>query len=197
VELSIQYCKTNDGVSIAYATAGEGRPVVLVPSVPLSHVQRQGGTGRRLAERFYSVWYDSRGSGLSDREQTDFSMAAMQRDLEAVIAASSAAPGVLVGLQDGAPIAIGYAAAHADLVTHMVIVDGWSHRSSYKMTTTIDAEQALRRGDWDLYTETFGRVLAGYHDTVQAATVGETIRASVEQEALRAVYAATNTATGT
>ncbi|TMB97329.1 MAG: adenylate/guanylate cyclase domain-containing protein [Chloroflexi bacterium] len=67
MEPRIQYARTSDGVSIAYATAGRGRIVIDVPSAPLSHVQRQwdllsdfhGG----LAERFRTIWYDSRGSG--------------------------------------------------------------------------------------------------------------------------------------
>ena len=78
MEPQIQYTKTSDGVNIAYATAGEGRCVIAVPSAPLSHAQRvcemfpelfQG-----LAQRFRAIWYDSRGSGLSDRDALDFSM---------------------------------------------------------------------------------------------------------------------------
>ena len=41
MEPQIQYAKTSDGVSIAYATAGDGPPLILAPSPPLSHVQLQ------------------------------------------------------------------------------------------------------------------------------------------------------------
>jgi hypothetical protein len=35
----IQYAKTKDGVSIAFATLGDGMPLVYVPSAPYTHVQ--------------------------------------------------------------------------------------------------------------------------------------------------------------
>jgi class 3 adenylate cyclase len=189
MEPHIQYAKTSDGVSIAYATQGKGRAVLVVPSMPLSHVQRGRGGGKLLAEHFRSIWYDSRGSGLSDRELIDFTMPAMLRDLEAVVTGSHASPCVLVALTDGVPIAITYAVAHPEQVSHLVLVDGWSEASAYRLSSTISAEEALRQGDWVLYTETLGRVLAGYEDPVYAASVGETIRACVEPEALREAYA--------
>lgn len=46
MEPRIQYVKTSDGVSIAFYVAGEGKPVLLVPSP-------QGGRGsRRSPVRF-------------------------------------------------------------------------------------------------------------------------------------------------
>jgi pimeloyl-ACP methyl ester carboxylesterase len=118
MEPRIQYAKTSDGVNIAYATAGEGRCVIAVPSAPLSHAQRicemfpelfQG-----LAQRFRAIWYDSRGSGLSDRSALDFSMAAMVRDLEAVANRAGETKFVLWALGDAVSIAISYAAQPAE-----------------------------------------------------------------------------------
>ena len=83
MEPRIQYAKTGDGVDIAFATAGDGPPLLVVPNGPFSHVQATWETYAHvyppLAERFHLVWYDSRGSGLSDREAIDFSMDAMIR----------------------------------------------------------------------------------------------------------------------
>ncbi len=41
MEPRIQYAKTADGVSIAYATVGQGMPVplVIMPNIPFSHIQ--------------------------------------------------------------------------------------------------------------------------------------------------------------
>ena len=38
MEPQIQYAKTSDGVNIAYATEGEGPPLVLLPIPMVSHV---------------------------------------------------------------------------------------------------------------------------------------------------------------
>ena len=106
MEPRIQYTRTSDGVSIAYATAGQGRAVIDVPSPPLSHVQRQWELlpdfYHGLAERFRTVWYDSRGSGMSDRKATDFTMPAMLLDLEAVVDRAGEERFVLYGVYDGA-----------------------------------------------------------------------------------------------
>ncbi|MCH7812142.1 MAG: hypothetical protein IH958_05885, partial [Chloroflexi bacterium] len=91
MEPRIQYAKTEDGVSIAYWTMGEGRPFVYMPDIPFSHIQlewQSRGTRRwyeRLAERRRLVRYDGRGIGLSEREVTDFSLNAQVLDLEAVV----------------------------------------------------------------------------------------------------------------
>src|ERR1700675_4531077 len=86
---AIRYATTSDGVSIAFATAGAGPPLLVVSPPPLTHVQAIWETYAHvyqpLAERFHLVWYDYRGTGLSDRGAIDFSMDAMIRDLEAVI----------------------------------------------------------------------------------------------------------------
>ena len=84
----IRYCATADGISIAYTTAGEGRPLVAMPVPAFSHMelnwQMFAPILPPLAARFRYVSYDARGSGMSDRSAVDFSMEAMLRDLEAV-----------------------------------------------------------------------------------------------------------------
>src|SRR5437870_662618 len=119
---------TSDDVSIAYATAGQGRTVIDIPSPPLSHAQRQwellSDFHHGLAERFRTVWYDSRGSGMSDRKATDFTMAAMLLDLEAVAERAGEDRFVLYSVYDGVSIAIAYAAKRPDRVSHLVVVDG-------------------------------------------------------------------------
>ena len=87
MEPRIQYAKTSDGVSIAYAVAGDGPPLVRVPLPSLNHAQRDWdmfpNLWAPLAQAFRLVLYDARGTGLSDREAIDFSMEAMVRDFEA------------------------------------------------------------------------------------------------------------------
>src|SRR3990172_6267333 len=91
MEPSIQYATTTDGVKIAFWTVGEGIPVVSLPPTPWSHIQLewQDPDYRRwydgLARGKMLVRYDSRGSGLSDRDAGDYSADAFVRDLEAVV----------------------------------------------------------------------------------------------------------------
>lgn len=86
----IQYVKTSDGVSIAYAVTGEGPLLIVMPPPGLAHAELNwrmfASVLQPLAANFRTVWYDARGTGLSDRDAIDFSMKAMIRDLEAVVA---------------------------------------------------------------------------------------------------------------
>ncbi len=41
MEPRIQYAKTEDGVSIAFCTLGEGMPLVHMPNLPFSHIQME------------------------------------------------------------------------------------------------------------------------------------------------------------
>src|SRR3989304_2691454 len=91
MEPHIQYAKTTDGVNIAYYTVGEGEPLVQMPATPWSHIQLAWDMPHwraeldRLREVTRVVRYDSRGSGLSDRNIREFSLEALLLDLEAVV----------------------------------------------------------------------------------------------------------------
>src|SRR5438552_1006853 len=167
MEPRIQYAKTSDGVDIAFATAGDGPPLLWVPTLPFSHVQAAWATldyfYQPLAERFHLVWYDSRGSGFSDREAIDFSMDAMVRDLQAVVESAGLTGFAMSALADAVPIAVTYAAIGPEKISSLVLVDGWTKYSDYHQNpAAIVAEEALRSGDWKVYTETLARVLVGF-----------------------------------
>src|SRR5437870_1863532 len=192
MEPRIQYAKTSDGVRIAYATAGEGKCLIVAPSPPMSHVQRLwdvfSDLYHGLAQRFRAVWYDSRGSGLSDRSAIDFSMQVMLRDLEAVADRAGGGQFGLYAVYDGVPSAIAYAASRPEKISHLILADGWTRFSDQDRKSAIEIEAALRHQDWTLYTETLARVLIRYDDPGFAVGVGEFIRDCVEPEALRAAY---------
>ena len=77
MEPRIQYVKTEDGVSIAYATIGEGPTVMHMPTLTASHIGLMWRglpyqtCFRRLARDLKLVTYDPRGCGLSDRDISD------------------------------------------------------------------------------------------------------------------------------
>jgi len=194
VEPRIQYAKTSDGVDIAYATAGTGKPLVIVPSPANSHVELMwemfSSVLLPLAQTFRLVWYDSRGAGLSDRDELDFSTDALTRDLEAVVDGSALESFALVGFIDGVHMGLSYAASQPERVSHLILCDGWTKFSDYAQSPVYQIESALREKDWVLYTETFAQVLWNYEDPAFARQFAEYMRACAEPEAWRAAQTA-------
>ena len=126
-EPRIQYVTTADGVSIAYSTIGEGPPLVRVPALPVSHLRLvwQAEFAREvlggLAQGRTYVSYDARGFGLSQRDVTDFSLDKLVLDLEAVVDHLGFAKFQMMTTGIAIPVAMAYAAAHADRVSHLVL----------------------------------------------------------------------------
>lgn len=69
----IRFASASDGVSIAYCTLGQGPPLVLMPAILFSHLEkmwelRQLREGlERLAEGRTVVRYDNRGCGRTTK----------------------------------------------------------------------------------------------------------------------------------
>jgi class 3 adenylate cyclase len=194
MEPRIQYAKTKDGVNIAFASMGEGLPLVR-PGVPgVTHVQREWtmfpNIFSPLTRTFQLILYDPRGTSLSDRDATDFSMEAMMRDLEAVIDRTGLQSFAVLAFIDAVPIAVTYAATFPDRVSHLILIDGWANPSDVVGMPAYEAQQALIDKDWTLFTETMARVLAGLDDPRLIELLGEHIRTCIEPEAYRAFIVA-------
>jgi pimeloyl-ACP methyl ester carboxylesterase/DNA-binding CsgD family transcriptional regulator len=126
-EQIIRFCAAADGVRIAYATVGEGPPLVYVCG-SLSHLEVEWRKPFiraflcELASGYTLVRYDMRGSGLSDRNVADISLPVIAGDLEAVIGALGLERFSLVSLGELAgPIAARYTAGHPDRVASLVL----------------------------------------------------------------------------
>ena len=128
MEPRIQYAKTADGVSIAFWTLGEGMPLVVMPNAPWSHIQMEWqipGWRRwyeRMAEKRRVIRYDSRGSGLSDPNVTDYSLDAHVADLEAVVQRLGLEHFALLGVGNSGPVAIVYAGRRPERVSRLVLL---------------------------------------------------------------------------
>ena len=193
-EPQVQYAKTSDGVNIAFASMGEGPPLISLRTPGTSHVQRDWamypGAFQPLTRTFRFIWYDSRGTGLSDRDEIDFSMEAMVRDLEAVIERTDLRSFAVFASVNAVPMAVTYAAGFPDRVSHLILNNGWTKSSDFIGSPGHEAHEALLGKDWTLLTETLGRVLAGVDDPRLAELFGEHIRACIEPETYRAFIAA-------
>ncbi len=194
MEPRIQYAKTEDGVSIAYATEGEGPPLVYVQVHPFSHAQRASEMFPNiippLTRSFRLIRYDSRGTGLSDRDSVDFSMEAMMRDLDAVVERTGLQSFAIRALATSVPVAVTYAARYPDRVSHLILIDGWTNWSDVAGMPVYETLDALIDKDWTMFTETLARVLIGMDDPRVIEGLGEYIRACMEPEAYRAFVVA-------
>jgi class 3 adenylate cyclase len=145
VEQQIRFCTSSDGVRIAYATVGQGPPLVRVLCW-FTHLEAEwehplwrtfiDGLSRRLS----LVRYDGRGMGLSDRDVNDFSLEAHVHDLEAVVDAVGLDRVALFGFSCGAAPAIAYCVRHPDRVSHLVV-----YGSFPRMSWFLDTEEGRQR----------------------------------------------------
>ncbi|MDO8613398.1 MAG: adenylate/guanylate cyclase domain-containing protein [Dehalococcoidia bacterium] len=186
MEPRIQYAKTSDGVSIAFATYGEGKPLVWSHQPIASHVQLewQQPTSRAayslLATMGMLVRFDTRGVGLSDRDVDDVSLNARVRDLEAVADHLGLNTFVLLGLEDGGLPAIAYAVRHPERVTRLILVNCFARTADVEATPQLRAFRGLA-DDWEMWSENVGAMVFGY-GREEARRYGEFVRACVDPE---------------
>lgn len=127
----IRFCSSFDGTRIAYALSGRGAPLVL-SATWLSHLEHQWRSlaWRPWLEHFSGehelLRYDLRGTGLSDRTFTNVSIDSWVRDLSKVVDAAGFERFPLVGVCQGGPIAIEYAARHPQRVSHLVLYGSYA-----------------------------------------------------------------------
>ena len=194
MEPRIQYAKTSDGVSIAYAEAGEGTPVLVISPAGFSHVELGwdafAPVMQGLSTRFRTLWFDYRGTGLSERSEADFSLDAALRDAEAVVEEARLGAFVLACWGAGAMVGIAYLAAHPERVSHLILNDGCAKYADFGETAVVRAAMPLLEIDWQLYTETFGQVMWAFANPEFGRGFGEVMRVACDQETHRAIWTA-------
>jgi len=139
LEQEIRFCTTADAVRIAYATVGEGPPLVKAANW-LNHLEFdwRSPIWRHLFEEFARdhllVRYDERGNGLSDWNVENFSFETLVQDLEAVVDAVGLDRFPILGISQGGPVGIAYAVRHPEKVSHLILYGsyarGWAKRGS-------------------------------------------------------------------
>ncbi|MFK7958109.1 MAG: alpha/beta fold hydrolase [Lysobacterales bacterium] len=126
----IQFCKAEDNVNIAYATVGQGKPLVKAANW-LSHLELDWDSPiwsplfRQLAMDYRLIRYDERGNGLSDWDIGDMSFDAFVADLESVVDASGVERFALLGISQGAAVSIAYAVKHPHRVSKLILFGGY------------------------------------------------------------------------
>jgi class 3 adenylate cyclase/DNA-binding CsgD family transcriptional regulator len=197
MEPRIQYARTSDGVNIAHGTWGEGMPLVNVPMVnwPWLQIMSQSDLApwvERLASKVMFVTYDGRGTGLSDRDVSTFSLDTFLLDLEAVVDHLRLGTFALLGQAHGGPVAIAYAVRHPERTSHLVLWLAYAQGSDFLRSARVKALRALIDEDWGLYTES---LLSGALRWAQGENVrraASAFRDGMTPDVERAIFAATD-----
>lgn len=143
----IRFCTAPDGVRVAFASGGEGPPLVKAANW-ISHLERDLSSPvwspllRNLMQRHRLVRYDQRGCGLSDWEVPSMSFDDWVADLETVVDHLGLKRFPLLGVSLGASIAIAYAARHPDRVSHLVLYGGYARGRLRRQPSALAQEEA-------------------------------------------------------
>jgi pimeloyl-ACP methyl ester carboxylesterase/DNA-binding CsgD family transcriptional regulator len=143
----IRFARGHDGVRLAYACSGQG-PLLIKAATWLSHLEFdwESPVWRHLLDGLSAnatfVRYDERGCGLSDWEVEDLGFDSWLRDLETLVDALGAERFGLLGISQGASIAIAYAARHPERVSHLVLHGGYARGRLVRNPTPEQREEA-------------------------------------------------------
>jgi pimeloyl-ACP methyl ester carboxylesterase/DNA-binding CsgD family transcriptional regulator len=147
MQQQIRFCKSADGVRLAYATAGKGPPLVKISNW-MSHLEYDWRSPvwrpflDGLAARHTLIRYDERGCGLSDWNAPDLSLESWVRDLESVVDVMGLRRFPLLGISQGGSIAITYAVRHPERVSHLVLYGAYARGRLKRDPSPLQVEEA-------------------------------------------------------
>jgi pimeloyl-ACP methyl ester carboxylesterase len=133
LSLPINYAITGDGVRIAFASVGDGPPLIFASNMfgdlsgyRLGWPHTRDVTDRLAALGWRVVQYDVRGMGASDREVADLSLAGRVRDLEAVVGRLGLDRFALAAIDIGCATAVAYAVRHPAALSRLALFSPWA-----------------------------------------------------------------------
>jgi len=160
-------CKAEDGTRLAYAWLGEGPPLVKAANW-LSHLELDWRFEvwrhwlALFSRRHTLLRYDARGNGLSDWAPPELSFERFVSDLATVFDAAGVQRAPVVGLSQGASVAVAYAARHPERVSGLVLVGGcargWRAKNKPRLTRAFEAMMVLMRQGWGGQNASFRQI---------------------------------------
>jgi DNA-binding SARP family transcriptional activator/pimeloyl-ACP methyl ester carboxylesterase/Flp pilus assembly protein TadD len=170
LEQEVRYFHSFDGVRIAYATVGEGPPLIMTATF-LRHLEYDWQSPiwqhwlEMLARHHTLIRYDERGCGLSDWDVSDISFDAWVRDLEAVVEYLGLEHFRLLALSQGGAVAIAYAVRHPDKVSHLILHGAYAQGRFHRHYNPQASEEAktllsLTKLGWGRENPIFRRVFS-------------------------------------
>ena len=153
----VRYCHAHDGTRLAFSVAGEGEPLVKTANW-LNHIEHDWESPiwrhwvRELTREHCLIRYDERGNGLSDWDTPEISFDAFVDDLESVVECVGLERFDLLGISQGASVAVAYAVRHPELVRRLVLFGGyacgWRARGDVEEIERREAMMTLMRTGW-------------------------------------------------
>jgi pimeloyl-ACP methyl ester carboxylesterase/DNA-binding winged helix-turn-helix (wHTH) protein len=163
----IRLSLTQDGVRLAWASIGDGPPLVKASNW-LTHLDFEWGSPiwqhwwTELSKHHRVIRYDERGNGMSQRDVPNVSFDTWVRDLETVVDAAGLERFSLLGISRGGAIAIAYTVKHPERVSKLVLYGafpmGLYHFGSPEELEARRALISLTRLGWGLHHPAFCRM---------------------------------------
>ena len=153
----VRYCTASDGTRLAWSAVGSGMPLVKTANW-LNHIEFDWHSPvwrhwlTELTRENCLVRYDERGNGLSDWDSPELSFDAFVQDLETVVDAAGLNQFDLLGISQGAPVAIAYSLRHPGRIRRMILLGGyargWALRLQGEDLARREAMVTLTRTGW-------------------------------------------------
>jgi pimeloyl-ACP methyl ester carboxylesterase/AraC-like DNA-binding protein len=154
-EQIVRYCTAKDGTRLAFSAVGDGPPLVKAANW-LNHLEHDWKSPvwrhwlHELTTGHTLIRYDERANGMSDWDTPEISFEAFVDDLECVIDCAGVEKFDLLGISQGASVAIAYAVRHPARVRKLLICGGYAAG----WATRGDADEIARREALITLTET-------------------------------------------
>ncbi|MFV8835660.1 alpha/beta fold hydrolase [Aquisalimonas sp. APHAB1-3] len=163
-ESSVQLCEGPGGARVAFASLGQGPPLVLVPGW-LCHLHElwthpaAASARRKLTAAHRLTWYDRLGCGLSDRQGFELSLENDVQQLTAVMDAAGIDRASLIGYSFGGPPAAVFAARHPERVQRLVFCSAFARGSAITTEERLEALKHVVRMNWNVGSRTLAAML--------------------------------------
>ena len=154
----IRYCRTSDGVNLAWSVVGDGPAVVKAPNW-VGHLELDWRNPSvapictSIARHHRLVRFDARLNGLSDWQADICSFESFVDDLEAIFDAAEVDRAPILAISQGAAVAAAFAARRPERVAAILIIGGYpvgrAKRTSQKDVERAKAMRQMMTAGWD------------------------------------------------
>jgi pimeloyl-ACP methyl ester carboxylesterase/AraC-like DNA-binding protein len=194
-EQVVRHCTAKDGTRLAFSVVGEGPPLVKAANW-LNHIEHDWKSPvwshwlHEFTRGHTLIRYDERANGLSDWDTPEISFESFVDDLECVVDCAGVERFDLLGISQGASVAIAYAVRHPERVRKLVICGGyaagWAVRANPEEVARREAMITLTEAGWGAdhpaYRQLFTNLYIPEGTAEQVAWFNEVQRVSASPE---------------